>query len=302
MVSTRSRRDVLMMLAAAAATPILAACADGKDKGTGAAAPSAAASPSAAAASDLMAKLATYPGDYRFPDGHSIAYNDEPALAKARLAVRAEMANFVDWARTNAHPEVIPALPRVSVKDHDYDLDAVLNNLTALDTSPLWGSKEPLGRLVPDTTTVNSGTAGMQTGLALFMIKAMLSKAEYAKLITNSTFTRLAAGKNLIEVYPYSTVPLTEPYIPQGILKAFHNDASMRWLIANPGANLTQSQQTQLKNGGGTLYTETGNRKLYVDSVRADQTPIKVAAAMYEALRAVNVAEAAPKASPTATP
>ncbi|GGM40714.1 twin-arginine translocation signal domain-containing protein [Dactylosporangium sucinum] len=276
------RRGFLAMLGA---TAVVAGCGS-EDGPASAPAPSAAASPTAAA--DPMRKLAEYASNYRFPAADSIAFDDEPKLAAARVAQRVELGAYLDWARANAHPEIVPALPRSSVTGQEYVVDELCFNMERLDTSPLWGAKEPIGRLVPDKNTINSTLAGYQVGLALLMIKTMISKADYAKLVTDASFTVAAAGKNLIEVYPYAQVPLGERFIPQGILLAFHNTANLNWLVANPGEMMSAKDQKTLLDAGGTIYTNTGYRKLYVDSSRLQQTPAKVAAAMYEGLRAVS--------------
>jgi hypothetical protein len=42
------------------------------------------------------------------------------------------------------------------VKGHESDIDALSENSGVLDTSPLWGALEPMGRLLPESRTINT--------------------------------------------------------------------------------------------------------------------------------------------------
>jgi hypothetical protein len=290
-VTTRARpvttRRTLLTLAGTAA--LLTACGDdGTARRPGPALSVATGGPPAA--DDLNARLATYPSEYRFTPADAVDWDDEPKRAKAFVAMRAEVVAFLNWCRANGHPDIALALPS-DLTGSEYLVDPLVGNSDLLDTEPLFNAKEPIGRLVPDNETVSSDVQGMQSAFALIMLKTMLSKADYARLVTESPLVKAAAGKNIINVFPFTTAKgeddLRYLMLLPGIVVAFGADPKLRWLIANPGQAMSDENQKRLIDGGGTLFTDEGFRVVHIDSSRAANKPATVAASLYEALRAV---------------
>ncbi|WP_436536336.1 hypothetical protein [Actinoplanes sp. HUAS TT8] len=242
------------------------------------------------AADDLVARLDTYPSAYRFTPAGSIAYDDEPARARAYVAMRTEAVALLNWARTNGHPDIVPALPS-DLAGQEYLLDSLVSNSDTLDSQPLFGAKAPIGRLIPDDETISSDLQGMQSAFSLIMLKTVLSKADYARLVTTSPLVTAAAGKNIISIYPYedSKNKKGDVYVTlsSGIIAAFVKDPGLRWLIMNPGQGMSEADQKRLVEGGGTLFTEEGYRSIYIDSGRAQNKPATIARTLYDALRSV---------------
>ncbi|MGW1060440.1 hypothetical protein [Micromonospora rubida] len=246
------------------------------------------ASPGAAGA--LVDRLAGYRSAFRFTPTNTMAYDDEAVAARARVAMRIEMAAFLAWARDDGDPGIRPALPRIPTGE-EYLLDPLMGNDASLDTVPLAGARQPLGRLIPDDETVKSYPSTRQAGFALTMLKTVPSRAEYARLVADSPLVRAAGGKSVVTSYPFSA---PEPksgdsYLAllPGVRDAFRGDPALRWLVANPGQAMSGENQRRLVEGGGTLYTAEGYRVVYIDSARAEDVPALVAGALYEALRTV---------------
>ncbi|MEV6800109.1 hypothetical protein AB0M91_17420 [Micromonospora rifamycinica] len=241
-----------------------------------------------AAGGVLVHRLADYPGGFRFTPTNT-ATADEATAARGRLALRSELAALLAWAGTHGHPELRPALP-ADVGGDGYLLDPLAGNDPTLDTVPLSGAREPFGRLVPDDETVTSQLSTRQAGFALVMLKVVLSRAEYAGLVTDSPLVRTAAGKSVIGVYPFTATepPGGDRYLSllPGLRRAFRADPARRWLVANPGENMSPADRRRLLAGGGTLHTAEGYRVVYVDSARAGYVPAAVARALYDGLRA----------------
>lgn len=284
-----ARRSVLT-LAGAAAVGLLTGCGDddapAKPIGPG---PSTVAG-GAPGAGELVARLDAYPSAYRFTPAGSIAYDDEPARARAYVAMRTEVMALLTWARTNGHPDIVPAIPG-DLTGQDYLVDPLVSNSDTLDSTPLFGAKAPIGRLIPDTETISSDLQGMASAFSLIMLKLVLPKAEYARLVTTSPLVTAAAGKNILSIYPYesSKDKKNDIYVTlsDGIIAAFVKDPGLRWLIMNPGKGMSESDQKRLVEGGGTLFTEEGYRSIYIDSGRAQHKPSTIARTLYDALRSV---------------
>ncbi|MEU1753589.1 hypothetical protein ABZ436_13115 [Micromonospora matsumotoense] len=289
---TVPRREVVG-LAGLTLVALLAGCAGGAERrpSGGAGGPSTQGGGPPAVGGALIDRLADYRSAFRFTPTNSRAADGEVPAARARVAMRAELAAFLAWARTNGHPEIRPALP-ADVGDAGYLLDPLAGNDESLDAVPLAGAREPFGRLIPDNETVKSYVSTRQAGLALIMVKVMLSRAEYARLVTDSPLVRAAAGKNVVTVFPF-TAPEPKagdsyPELLPGVREAFRADSALRWLVANPGLSMSVENQQRLRDGGGTLYTADGYRVVYVDSARAGYLPAAVARALYDGLRAAS--------------
>ncbi|MFF3868966.1 hypothetical protein [Micromonospora sp. NPDC001898] len=282
-----SRRHALR-LAGAGLTGMLVGCGGDAARPAGdATLPTAGSGASPGTAGVLADRLAGYRSAYRFVRTNTMAYDDEAASARATVAMRVEIAAFLAWARDNGHPDIRPALPRVPAGE-EYLLDPLIGNDESLDTTPLAGTRQPFGRLIPDAETVKSYPATRQAGFALTMLKVLLSRAEHARLVTDSPLVRAAGGKSIITIYPFSA---PEPkggdsylVLLPGVRDAFRADPALRWLVANPGQAMSGESQRRLVEGGGTLYTAEGYRVVYIDSARAEDVPALVAGALYEAL------------------
>ncbi|MBM7084762.1 hypothetical protein [Micromonospora humidisoli] len=239
------------------------------------------------AADVLVDRLAGYPSAFRFTPTNTTT-TDEATVARARVAMRTELVAFLAWAGTNGHPDLRAALP-ADPGGEGYLLDPLVGNDETLDTVPLAGAREPFGRLIPDNETVKSYLGTRQAGFALVMLKVMMSRAAYAGLVTNSPLVRAAAGKNVVTIYPVTAPepPGGDSYLSllPGLREAFRADPARRWLVANPGQNLSAANQRRLLDGGGTLHTADGYRVVYVDSARAGYVPAAVARALYDGLR-----------------
>lgn len=198
-----SRRHALR-LAGAGLTGMLVGCGDDAARPAGdAPLPTAGSGASPGGAGALVDRLAGYHSAFRFTPTNTMAYDDEAAAARARVAMRIEMAAFLAWARDNGHPDIRPALPRAVVGE-EYLLDPLMGNDESLDTVPLAGARQPLGRLIPDDETVKSYPSTRQAGFALTMLKMVLSRAEYARLVADSPLVRAAGGKSVVTIYPFS--------------------------------------------------------------------------------------------------
>ncbi|KWV32087.1 hypothetical protein [Micromonospora rifamycinica] len=245
----------------------------------------------------LVDRLADYPGGFRFTPTNTVPA-DEATVARNRLALRTELAALLAWARTHGHPELRPALP-ADVGGDGYLLDPLAGNDPTLDTVPLSGAREPFGRLIPDDETVTSHLSTRQAGFALVMLKVVLSRVDYARLVTDSPLVRAAAGKSVITVYPFTAAepPGGDRYLSllPGLRRAFREDPTRRWLVTNPGENLSPADRRRLLAGGGTLHTAEGYRVVYVDSARAGYVPATVARALYDGLRAAGKQSHPPK-------
>ncbi|GIG91732.1 hypothetical protein [Plantactinospora endophytica] len=286
------RRGLLGLFGAVATAGLAGGCTDGGGAarvGEGATVPTSAGS-APAAVGDLVDRLADYPSRFRFVPTNSLRYDDALGRARATVEMRTEMLAFLAWARTHGHPAIRPALPG-DVTGEEFRLDPLMGNAESLDSQPLPGAERPFGRLIPDNETVKHYLALRQSGFLLIMLKTMLAPAEYARLVTDSPLVKAAAGKNVIQIYPYSTQELdleTARYLllMTGIRVAFVGDPELRWLIANPGQALSPENQRRLAEAGGTLYTSDGYRAVYLDSERAGNVPATLARTLYAALRA----------------